>query len=44
MAVHATALPPLSPHFPPQSAKQAPVNNMNNAVLLKSPAEARQPA
>lgn len=28
----------------PQCAKQAPVNNMNNAVLLKSPAEARQPA
>lgn len=28
----------------PKCAKQAPVNNMNNAVLLKSPAEARQPA
>lgn len=34
-------------HFlpgPPRCAKQATVNNMNNAVLLKSPAEARQPA
>lgn len=28
----------------PQRAKQAPVNKMNNAFLLKSPAEARQPA
>lgn len=28
----------------PQCAKQATVNNMNNAVLLKSPAEVRQPA
>lgn len=28
----------------PRCAKQAPVNNMNNAPLLKSPAEVRQPA
>ena len=28
----------------PQRAKLAPVNKMNNTFLLKSPAEARQPA
>lgn len=27
----------------PRRAKQAPVNSMNNALLLKSPAEVRQP-
>lgn len=43
MTLHVTVFIHFLPSLP-QCVKQAPVNNMNNAVLLRSPAEARQAA